>query len=99
MNKWLTLSLAVGAILLSGCAKSIGEEIDFNQVNNLTLGYATQTDVKTRLGNPQDIKYDEGRTIYQYRYDNNFNTKQAVDLVFNKQQRLIDITIHSGLME
>lgn len=99
MKGYLKLSVIIGAILLAGCVNQSGKEIDFNTVDSLTLGYTTQLDAKTRLGNPQNIKYDDGRTVYQYRYDNDYNKKQAVDLVFNKQQRLIDITIHDGIVE
>ncbi|WP_318515607.1 hypothetical protein [Photobacterium leiognathi] len=92
MNYTLKSLLLVGSVLLGGCVNTIGKPINMDLVNSLTLGYSTQYDAKTKIGNPQSIKYDDGRTIYEYRYDNNYNQKQSVDLVFNKQQRLIDVT-------
>ncbi|ENI4488061.1 membrane lipoprotein lipid attachment site-containing protein [Vibrio fluvialis] len=99
MKRLLTILCAVAA--LSACAsKEIGKPINYAKLDRLTLGISTQEDVKVTLGYPQSIIYPDNRTIYQYRYKNDTGGKiyiQAVDTVFNKNQRLIDITINDGL--
>ncbi|MBY7854236.1 outer membrane protein assembly factor BamE [Vibrio fluvialis] len=96
------LSLMLCATLaLSACSNTeIGKPINYAKLDKLTLGISTQEDVKLTLGYPQSVIYPDNRTIYQYRYKSHTDGKiyiQAVDTVFNKNQRLIDITINDGL--
>ena len=76
-----------------------GTVINYVNLDRLTLGISTQDTVKEVFGYPQFIDYPDDRTIYKYRFfKKTFNEriKQGVDFSFNKQQRLIDITINDA---
>lgn len=97
------LSLVLCSALLVGCSNTgqqIGKPINFAKLERITLGISTQETVKQIFGYPQEVLYPDTRTIYKYRYlDTSVdpNIKQAIDFVFNKQQRLVDITINDAI--
>lgn len=97
------LKVIVLVVFLSACAvHETGKPINYAKLERLTLGISTQEDAKQVMGYPQAILYPDSRTIYQYRYTRvkgHHTLRQALDLVFNKNQRLIDITINDGLNE
>ncbi|MGD8116836.1 outer membrane protein assembly factor BamE domain-containing protein [Vibrio sp. TRT 29B02] len=95
----LTTLLLTSALV--GCAtpEQTGRPINFAKLERLSVGLSTQQTVKEVFGYPQAIEYPDNRTIYRYRYsykDNSEIYKQGVDFVFNKQQRLIDITVNDA---
>lgn len=88
--------------LLTACVapKQSGRPINFAKLERLSVGVSTQETVKEVFGYPQSIEYPDNRTVYRYRYrhqDASEITTQGVDFVFNKQQRLVDITINDAL--
>ncbi|MBF4374354.1 hypothetical protein [Vibrio anguillarum] len=101
MKRTTSLSLMMFCLLgMTACSSvETGRPINYSMMERFTLGISTQENVKLTLGHPQAVVYVDDRTVYQYRFlKKTYNTKyiQAVDLVFNKQQRLIDITINDG---
>ncbi|CCO46821.1 putative Lipoprotein [Vibrio nigripulchritudo SOn1] len=89
------------AAALVGCAspEQTGRPINFAKLERLSVGLSTQQTVKEVFGYPQAIEYPDNRTIYRYRYAYKSNSqvyKEGVDFVFNKQQRLIDITVNDA---
>lgn len=89
------------SVTLVGCAspEQTGRPINFAKLERLSVGLSTQQTVKEVFGYPQAIEYPDNRTIYRYRYsykDSSEIYKQGVDFVFNKQQRLIDITVNDA---
>lgn len=95
------IALTFIAALTACAATPVGKPINYVKLETLTLGYSTQDRAKEVMGYPQRVLYEGERTIYQYRYYNGDSSdpiRQAVDLVFNKQQRLIDVTINDALL-
>lgn len=103
-NKKLVSLLLSSTILVgTGCSltgETVGKPINFAKLERVTLGISTQETVKQVFGYPQEVLYPDTRTIYQYRYYDNTqkpHIKQAIDFVFNKQQRLVDYTINDAI--
>ncbi|MEI8659452.1 hypothetical protein [Vibrio sp. Hal054] len=91
----------VAAMGLSGCAspKQEGRAINFAKLERVSVGISTQDDVEKLFGYAQSVEYPDDRTVLKYRYtysSHNENVRQAVDFVFNKAQRLVDVTINDG---
>ena len=63
-----TLSLAVAAVLLSGCA-SVGRKLDQTSVDKIQKGITTREQVLQLIGSPEQIsKNSAGEVTFQYLY-------------------------------
>ena len=98
--KSVLATLGISTILV-GCAAPYesGSPINFAKLERLSVGLSTMETVKETFGYPQSVEYPDNRTIYRYRYvykDNSDTSRQGVDFVFNRQQRLINITINDA---
>ncbi|ELP5729337.1 hypothetical protein QTV44_002604 [Vibrio vulnificus] len=102
-TRLISLLLATTLVMNVGCSmtgEKVGKPINFAKLERVTLGISTQETVKQVFGYPQEVLYPDTRTIYQYRYYDSTqkpHIKQAIDFVFNKQQRLVDITINDAI--
>lgn len=88
MMKVLVLSAAMAAALLGGCAAldhRTGTEVTQQQLDSLTKGKSTQTDVIKAIGQPSQKSMHKGREVWTY----DFTLIAAMPFQSNKSEATV----------
>lgn len=101
-KKLLAVGFVLAAITLSGCANSLwtghveGTKISEEQSSKFIKGKTTEKEVRTVLGEPQDIKFEGNKKILVYQYQkttiNPFSStdESETKFIFNDKGILAD---------